>query len=259
MELLLTYFPGFLLFLCRITAFFVVSPVFSAQHVPTQLKIGLAFFTAFIAYFSAGMATPVAMDSLFILTIIREVLVGLCMGFIAYMFITVVQIAGSFIDLQMGFGIANVIDPMTGAQSPILGNLKYIIALLLFLSVNGHHFLLEGIIRSYEWIPIDNELFYLNNNGQLYDFMVRTFSNVFALSLQIAAPLVVALFLADVGLGLLTRVAPQFNVFVIGLPLKILLGFIMLLMLFPSYETVFKDMFASMLDSIRDFFGLFNV
>lgn len=259
MEFLLTYFPGFLLFLCRITSFFVISPVFSAQHVPFQFKIGLAFFTALIAYSSVGMATPVAMDSLFILTIIREVLVGLCLGFIAYMFFTVVQIAGSFIDLQIGFAIANVIDPMTGAQSPVLGNLKYIIALLLFLSVNGHHFLLEGIIRSYEWIPLDNELFYLNHNGQLYEFMVRTFSHVFALSLQIAAPLVVALFLADVGLGLLTRVAPQFNVFVIGLPLKILLGFVMLLMLFPSYETVFKDMFVSMLDSIRDFFGLFNV
>lgn len=258
MELLLTYFPGFLLILCRVTSFFVVSPVFSAQHVPTQLKIGLAFFTAFIAYFGVGMATPVAMDSLYILTVIREVLVGLCLGFIAYMFFTVVQIAGSFIDLQMGFGIANVIDPMTGAQSPVLGNLKYIIALLLFLSFNGHHFLLEGIMRSYEWIPLDNNLFYLSNNGQLSDFMIRTFSSVFALSFQIAAPLVVALFLADVGLGLLARVSPQFNIFVIGLPLKILLGFVMLLLLFPSYETVYKDMFISMLDSIRDFFGLFN-
>ncbi len=158
----------------------------------------------------------------------------------------------------MGFGIANVIDPMTGAQSPILGNLKYIIALLLFLSFNGHHYLLEGIMRSYEWIPLDNNLFYLNNNGQLSDFMIRTFSSVFSISFQIAAPLVVALFLADVGLGLLARVSPQFNIFVIGLPLKILLGFVMLLLLFPGYETVYKDMFASMLDAIRDFFGLFN-
>ncbi|NTZ18197.1 flagellar type III secretion system protein FliR [Paenibacillus sp. JMULE4] len=258
MEWFLTYFPGFLLILCRVTSFFVVSPVFSAQHVPAQFKIGLAFFTAFIAYFGVGTAAPVAMDSLYVLTVIREVLVGLCLGFIAYMFFTIVQIAGSFIDLQMGFGIANVIDPMTGAQSPILGNLKYIIALLLFLSFNGHHFLLEGIMRSYEWIPLDNNLFYLNNNGQLSDFMIRTFSSVFSISFQIAAPLVVALFLADVGLGLLARVSPQFNIFVIGLPLKILLGFVMLLLLFPGYETVYKDMFASMLDAIRDFFGLFN-
>ncbi|MGG1598421.1 flagellar biosynthetic protein FliR [Paenibacillus naphthalenovorans] len=258
MEWFLTYFPGFLLILCRVTSFFVVSPVFSAQHVPAQFKIGLAFFTAFIAYFGVGTAAPMAMDSLYVLTVIREVLVGLCLGFIAYMFFTIVQIAGSFIDLQMGFGIANVIDPMTGAQSPILGNLKYIIALLLFLSFNGHHYLLEGIMRSYEWIPLDNNLFYLNNNGQLSDFMIRTFSSVFSISFQIAAPLVVALFLADVGLGLLARVSPQFNIFVIGLPLKILLGFVMLLLLFPGYETVYKDMFASMLDAIRDFFGLFN-
>lgn len=257
MESLLLYFPGFLLFFCRITSFFIISPIFSAQNVPSQFKIGLSFFVAFIAYFSIGSTTSVTMDSLYILLIIREILVGICLGFIAYLFFTVVQIAGSFIDIQMGFGIANVIDPMTGAQSPVLGNLKYIIAMLLFLTFNGHHYLLEGIMRSYEWIPLNNDLFAKYYNGQISEFLIKTFSSVFATSFQMAAPIVVALFLTDVGLGLLARVAPQFNIFVVGLPIKVLMGFMMFLLLFPGYEFIFKDLFASMMESISKFFGLF--
>lgn len=258
MDWLNLYFPGFLLFFCRITSFFVVAPVFSARNVPAQFKIGLAFFVSFIAFVGTGSAATVAMDSLYVLSVIREILVGLLLGFTAYLFFTVVQIAGSFIDMQMGFGIANVIDPMTGAQSPIIGNLKYMIATLLFLTFNGHHFLLEGIMRSYEWIPLSNELFAKTYNGQISEFMVKTFGTVFSLSFQMAAPLVVALFLTDVGLGLLARVAPQFNIFVVGLPIKILLGFVLLGFLFPSYEDIFRNVFNDMLDTLTQFFGLFK-
>ncbi|UUZ85941.1 flagellar type III secretion system protein FliR [Paenibacillus sp. P26] len=227
MEWLNLYFPGFLLFFCRITSFFVVSPIFAARNVPAQFKIGLAFFVSFIAFMGAGTSTPVAMDSLYVLSVIREVLVGLALGFVAYLFFTVVQIAGSFIDMQMGFSIANVIDPMTGAQSPVIGNLKYMIATMLFLSFNGHHLLLEAIMRSYEWIPLSNELFAVMYGGHLSEFMIKSLTAVFALSFQMAAPLVIALFLTDVGLGFLARVAPQFNIFVVGIPIKVLLGFLL--------------------------------
>jgi flagellar biosynthesis protein FliR len=257
MEGLLQYFPGFLLCFCRITSFFVVSPIFNAQNVPNQFKVGLAVFVSFIAFVGTGIASPVSMDSMYWLLIAREILIGVFLGFIAYMFFTVVQIAGSFIDIQMGFGIANVIDPLTGASTPVLGNLKYIIATLLFLSFNGHHYLLEGIIRSYEWVPLNNDLFTHLYDGRISDFMIRTFSEVFALSFQMAAPIVVALFLTDLGLGLLARVAPQFNIFVVGMPLKIFLGFMMLILLFPGYQVLFKDLFLDMLESFEKFFGLF--
>ncbi|MDQ1913323.1 flagellar biosynthetic protein FliR [Paenibacillus sp. GD4] len=257
MDWILQYYPGFLLFFCRITSFFVVSPVFSAQNVPNPLKLGLAVFVAFISFISLGTSTPVTLDSIFWLLILREILVGLFLGFIAYLFFTVVQIAGAFIDIQIGFGIANVIDPVTGAQSPLMGNLKYMVALLLFFSFNGHHYLLEGIMRSYEWIPLDNELFTHIYNGRISDFMLRTFSEVFALSFQMAAPIIVALFLTDLGLGLLARVSPQFNIFVIGMPLKVLLGLMMLVLLFPGYQLLFKDLFKAMLEAIQRFFGVF--
>jgi flagellar biosynthetic protein FliR len=258
MEWLEQFFPGFMLFFCRITSFFVVVPVFSARNVPPHFKVGLAFFVSLMAFSLAGTSVHVAFDSLYFLSIVREILVGVFLGFIAYMFFTIVQIAGSFIDIQIGFGIANVFDPMTGAQSRVICNLKYMVGILLFLSFNGHHLLLKAIIDSYEWIPLSNETFAKLYNGQITDFMIRTFSTVFAISFQMAAPLIAAMFLTDLGLGLLARVAPQFNILVVGAPLKMLIGFVLLILLFPSYQSIFKDSFISMLDSMQKFIGLFT-
>ncbi|WP_248926359.1 flagellar biosynthetic protein FliR [Paenibacillus hamazuiensis] len=251
MEFITQYFPGLLLVFCRISSFFVVAPVFSSRNVPAPFKIGFICFITFITFSMVGFSSSVTFDSLYWLSIVRELLIGIILGFIAYMFFTAVQIAGSFIDIQMGFGIANVIDPMTGASSPMLGNFKYMIAMLLFLSLNGHHFLLKAIMESYQWVPLNNETFAKVYGGQISEFMLRTFAMVFALSLQMAAPLIVAFFLTDVGLGFLARVAPQFNIFALGMPLKIFIGFVLLILLFPGFLLIFQDLFASMFDSLQ--------
>ncbi|TDF98214.1 flagellar biosynthetic protein FliR [Paenibacillus piri] len=257
MDWISQFLPGFMLFFCRIASFFVVVPVFSAKNVPAHFKIGIAFFVTLMAYTVMGVSMPVSFDSLYVLSIIREILVGICLGFVAYMFFTIVQIAGSFIDIQVGFGIANVIDPMTGASSPIIGNLKYMIAMLLFISLNGHHLLLKAIMESYQWIPLSNDMFARMYSGQISEFLLKSFSTVFAVSFQMASPIIAALFLTDLGLGLLARVAPQFNIFVIGVPLKMLIGFMLLILLFPAYHDVFKDAFVTMLDHLQKFFALF--
>lgn len=201
MELLLQYLPAFLLFLCRISAFFVVAPVFSFRGVPVPFKIGLSFFIALITYLAVGMETVLSFDGYYLLSVIREVLVGLLLGFTAYLFFTVVQVAGSFVDLQMGFGIVNVMDPMTGAQSPILGNFKFIVAILLFLSVNGHHYLISAIMDSYQWVPVENEAFARMYGGSVSSFLIESFSQMFLLAFKMAAPMIAALFLGGCGAG----------------------------------------------------------
>jgi flagellar biosynthetic protein FliR len=251
MEFVLQYLPGFLLVFCRISSFFVIAPVFSSRNIPGTFKIGLAVFITFISFSALGGSGNVPFDSMYLLSIIRELLIGILLGFIAFLFFMAVQIAGSLIDIQMGFGIANVIDPMTGISSPVLGNLKYMIAMLLFLSFNGHHFLLKAIMESYQWVPLHNEMFARMYNGQVSEFVLKTFATAFSLGVQMSAPLIVAFFLTDVGLGLLARVAPQFNIFVIGLPLKIIFGFLLLMLLFPGFLFVFQDLFASMLESMQ--------
>jgi flagellar biosynthetic protein FliR len=250
MEAWIPYLPNWLLIFCRITAFLLAAPVFSTRGIPSQWKIGISAMIAFLAFAAVGLKQPTAMDGLFILAIIREVLIGVLLGFTAYLFFTAVQIAGSFIDIQMGLGIANVIDPMTGAQSPLIGNFKFILAMLLFLTFNGHHYMIDGFMKSYEWIPLNNELFASIQRGVVHEFLLRSFANVFSLALQMSAPLVVALFLTDVGLGILSKTAPQFNIFVVGVPIKIIVGFLLLILVLPGFVFLFQDLFGSLFQSL---------
>ncbi|CAH1056165.1 Flagellar biosynthetic protein FliR [Paenibacillus pseudetheri] len=248
--------PVFLLIFCRITAFFVVVPVFSSQGVPTTFKIGISFFVALVVFSANGTGITIPQDFSYILLIMREVLIGLLLGFIGYLMFMAIQTAGSFIDIQIGFGIANVIDPMTGTSAPILGNFKYMIALLMFLSMNGHHHLLDAIVYSYKWIPMNNDLFLRMVDGSLSEFLVRTFAQSFVLAFQMSAPLVTALFLTDVGLAFLARTAPQYNVFVIGVPLKIIIGIALLLVLMPGLAVLFQNLFEIMFESMENLLGL---
>ncbi|WP_342440412.1 flagellar biosynthetic protein FliR [Paenibacillus sp. FSL L8-0436] len=256
METLLQSFPVFLLIFCRISAFFVVIPVFSSQSLPATFKIGLSFLVALVVFSSRGTGIVVPQDLTYILLVAREALIGLLLGFIGYLMFMTIQTAGSFIDIQIGFGIANVIDPMTGASAPIIGNFKYMIALLLFLSMNGHHYLLNAIVYSYNWVPLDNDLFVKMINGSLSEFLVRSFAQSFMLAFQMSAPLVTALFLTDIGLAFLARTAPQYNVFVIGVPLKIIIGLALLLILMPSLAALFQNLFDIMFESMQNLLGL---
>ncbi|GAB6988928.1 flagellar biosynthetic protein FliR [Paenibacillus pini] len=251
MNMVLQSLPVFLLIFCRITSFFVVVPVFSSKGVPNIFKIGISFFISVLVFLTYGIHQQIPTDLSYVLLIIREILIGLLLGFVAYMMFMVIQTAGSFIDISIGFGIANVIDPMTGASSPMLGNFKYMFALLLFLTMNGHHYLLDGIIHSYDWVPLSNQLFMKLYNGSLSEFLIQSFGQSFVLAFQMAAPLVTTLFLTDIGLGFLARTAPQFNVFVIGIPLKIIVGLIMLLLLVPSFSYIFGELFGIMFESMQ--------
>jgi flagellar biosynthetic protein FliR len=251
MELVLTYYPNVLLIFCRLTAFFITAPVFSTKNnVPPQFRIGLSLIITLLVFFSSGTDRAVPMDTDFVYYIIRESLIGALLGFVAYLFITVVQIAGSFIDMQMGFGIANVIDPMSGVQSPVFGSFKYMIAILLFLAWNGHHYLLLGIMDSYQLIPLDNSFFSALASGTPTELLARSVTTAFTLAFQMAAPIVASMFLVDLALGLLTKTAPQFNVFVIGMPLKIIVGLIITILLVPSFASLFQTLFTTMFDNM---------
>ncbi|RJX40785.1 flagellar type III secretion system protein FliR [Paenibacillus pinisoli] len=257
MNAIVQGFPIFLLIFCRITAFFVVAPIFSSRGVPNTFKLGLGFFISFLVFLSYGMSQTIVPDTAeYVLLILKEILIGLMIGFVVYLFFAVVQTAGAFMDMQVGFAMANVVDPHTGVSAPLLGNFKYMLMLVVFLMMNGHHYLLSGLMNSYQWMPLDNELFGRLLDGSLSEYLIRVFGNTFLLALQIAAPLVVAMFLADVGLGFLTKTAPQFNVFVIGIPLKILLGLFLLILLMPGLAMLFDKLFTIMFDSIEGLFGI---
>ncbi|WP_430785905.1 flagellar biosynthetic protein FliR [Virgibacillus flavescens] len=240
--------PVFLLIFVRVTAFFVALPLFSYKTIPNHFKIGFSFFLTFIMFYTVE-APVIQIDGNFILLVAKEAVVGLLIGLLAYIILSAIQIAGGLIDFQMGFAIANVIDPQTGAQSPLTGQYFYIIALLFLLSVNGHHLLIDGIFYSYNLIPVDAYVPFQNQN--LVNFIIDTFNQMFIIAFQMAIPIVGCLFLVDIALGIIARTVPQLNVFVVGLPLKIFVSFVAILFFLSLYMVLVKSLFETMFDAMH--------
>jgi flagellar biosynthetic protein FliR len=255
---ILASFPLFLLVFVRLTVFFAVAPILMNRNLPAQFKIGLAFFLALISLPIAGTSTVITIDGLYLILLLKEMLVGLCLGFVASLVLYAVQIAGIFIDLQIGFAMASVFDPQTGVTSPLTGKFKYVLAMIFLLSLNGHHYLIEGILRSYDWIPVD-QLSPAFTDGRVSTFIVETFSNTFTMAFLIAAPLVGALFLVDVALGIVAKTVPQMNVFVVGLPLKIMTNFMILVIVIPTFFYVLQKLFKNMVTSIQAIIRILGV
>ncbi|MBM7552735.1 flagellar biosynthetic protein FliR [Thalassobacillus pellis] len=247
--------PAFILIMIRVTAFFVTLPLFSYRNVPTQHKIGFSFFIALFMYFTIDVPF-ILPNGTFVLLLLKEAAVGLAIGLIAYIILAAIQIAGGFIDFQMGFAIANVIDPQTGAQSPLMGQYLYTFALLFLLTVNGHHLMLDGIFYSYQLIPMDGWIPF--GEDGIVDYVIQTFNQMFIIAFLMAVPVVGCLFLVDVALGIVARTVPQLNVFVVGLPLKILVAFIILVLSISIYMMLIKNLFETMLETMRSLMQLFG-
>lgn len=243
----LTIIPTFLLVFARMIAFLMTIPLFSYRTIPVTYRIGLAFFFSLVVTMTIE-PLDAEFESLFFMLIVKEVAVGLMIGFVAFLILSIVQIAGGFIDFQMGFAIANVIDPQTGAQSPLVGQYFYMIAILFLLSVDGHHMLIHGMINSYQFIQLDKLISIGDSFGQ---FIIYTFNFLFVTAFQMAIPLVGSLFLVDVALGMIARTVPQLNVFVVGLPLKITVSFTVLFVFMSVYIVLAKFLFNTMFETMH--------
>lgn len=242
-------FPAFLLIFVRVTSFFLMMPLFSYRTIPASHKIGLGFFLSIIM-FSSVLAPEIVIDGTYFLLIIKEALVGLLIGFIAALMMSGIQIAGGLIDFQMGFAIANVIDPQTGAQSPLMGQYLYTIALLFLLTVNGHHLLLDGIFYSYNFVPMDQVMIPFGSQN-IAQYIILAFNKMFIIAFQMSLPVVGSLFLVDVALGIVARTVPQLNIFVVGLPVKIGVSFVVLIAVMGVLMMVISDLFSTTLATMR--------
>ncbi|UOQ93234.1 flagellar type III secretion system protein FliR [Halobacillus shinanisalinarum] len=254
-SLSLINLPAFLLIFVRVTSFFVTLPIFSYRNVPTQHKIGFSFFLALLMYFTIEIP-PIQVDENYFLLLFKEAGVGIAIGLLAYIILAAIQIAGGFIDFQMGFAIANVIDPRTGAQSPLIGQYLYMITLLFILAVDGHHLMLDGVFYSYNLIPIDQFISLEDETWIMY--IIDAFNQMFVIAFLMAVPIVGCLFLVDVALGIVARTVPQLNVFVVGLPLKIFIALAVLVIAMTFYIMLIRTLFETMLTTMRGLMQIFG-
>ena len=225
---------GFLLLVfVRITGIFMITPFFGSRNVHGYIKAGLALVLTYILYPMVYNEAAVIPDSFlaYFLLVISEFLIGLILGFVSSLLFSAIQMSGQLLDMQIGFGVISIIDPQSGQQVPLVGNFKYVLAMLVFLVTNGHHVVLAALFSSFKWIPVTK----MHWQPNLSDFIVNLVGGMFVIALKISIPVLAAVVLTDVALGILARTMPQMNIFVVGVPSKIIVGIFVLSLALPFY------------------------
>lgn len=222
----------------RLVAFFVIAPPFSYRAFPATVKVILGLGLAI------GVAPRVAegyhaLDTgPFLLALLTQLVVGLALGFLVFLVFAAVQSAGALIDLFGGFTLAQAYDPQSQVNGAQFTRLFQMASLALLFASGGYQLIVAGLVRSFDAVPLTGSF----ELGGLASLLVTALSQMFLSSLQIAGPLVVVLFLADVGLGLLTRVAPALNAFQMGFPIKIGLTVVFAGALFMALPSVVSSL-----------------
>jgi flagellar biosynthetic protein FliR len=241
-DLLGRHLEAGLLVFFRMGAMLAWAPVLGHRSVPLPHRAGLALMLAMIVAPVLGpIATPAADLVGWILAVAGEILIGLAIGFVAHLAISAVQIAGELIGLEMGLSIATVFDPVRGEQDTIVARFLYMVALLLFLALNGHHLLIRAVAFSVHRIEPGSAL-----DRALAGGMVALGGKVIQSGLALAAPLLAVLVVVNVVLALLGRAVPQTNVFLLGLPLSIGLGLFALYDELPAFLEGVSGLVAGM-------------
>ncbi|WP_338834463.1 Flagellar biosynthetic protein FliR [Moorella humiferrea] len=239
------YFKGaeaFLLVLVRSTSFFITAPFLGVRSVPAPLKAALGVLVAFLLFPTLPGDYAAYSGGAFALAVVNEALAGLALGYLASLIFSAVQVAGQLLDLNMGLGMANLLDPQNASSTTVLGQFFNILALLLFFQMDGHHTVLLALQESFRLLPLGGVGF----DGSIILAVVRLFSGMFSLAVRIAAPVIAVLFIADLTLSLIARTVPQLNVFILGFPLKIGLGLLILIAVLPMLATVCANLFSQM-------------
>ena len=209
---------GFLLALVRASCWLVLVPPFGTRTIPAPVKIGLAGALSLpVAETVAKTVPSLDQPAALIGAVAMQVAIGLSLGFVVYLMFSAVQAAGELIDLFGGFTVAPAYDPLSNAQSSTFGRFYNLLATTLLFAINGHVLLVRGFMTSFDSISASPTLHDLSSG------LIGDLGTFFLAAVEIAAPLLAALFLAEVALGLLSKAAPQMNIFMVGFPVKILL------------------------------------
>lgn len=244
----------FLLVLTRISGIFLVSPFFGSINIPVKIRVGTAFFISIVVFPVVDMqGAPVLPNRVeqYAALVVTELLIGWMIGFIGYILFSAVNIGGQLIDMQVGFATISVLDPTSGQQVPLVGSFLYNLCILIFLASNGHYIILSALVESFTALPPLAAHF----DGRIVQLMVDITGGIFATGLKLALPVLFAILLTNVGLGVLARTMPQMNIFVVGIPAQIIIGIFVIGIMLPFYalflDVIFNGLYGNITAMLR--------
>jgi flagellar biosynthetic protein FliR len=243
---------GFMLVIARIAPLFLVAPMFSSKMIPRRVKgiaaVGLAVGIAPMA--TADERLPIDVMSLAEIAA-KELLVGLAFAFAISVLFAAVNAAGGLLDTLIGFSFGALVDPITGNNSSIIGQLYALTGVAIFIAVNGDAWVIQGLFRTYELVPLVGQPSVESMVGGVQE----AFSGIFIAALELSAPVVLAVLLTDAAFGVVSRVVPQLNVFAVGFSAKVMIGLLVLGVSLPFAAGWLSDEMqrsvAAALDSLK--------
>lgn len=239
----------FMMAVCRMTGSVFFNPIFGRQSVPATAKVGLSI--AF-AYFAAGLIDGVYLEDMatfeFVFALVKEFAIGFALGYIMRLFLAIFSVSGYVIDMQIGYSMATMYDASSNAQISVTGNLMTLMYSMLFFVTNSHANLVALIVQSYEVLPIGFEWF-----GQgVGVYMIQLFGHMLFYALQLAIPFIILELITEVAVGMLMKMVPNINVFVINLHLKMMVGLIVILTVMPTLTNFMSRINAIMFERMQE-------
>ena len=244
----------FMLVLSRVAGIFAALPVFGGRRMPLRIKAITVFMITLVCFPTLSVTLPQVPSDVFTLALLAfsEVMIGLTLAFITQIIFAAVEFSGQIIGMQMGLTISSIIDPSQGTQTQIMSVIQTLFATLMFLSLNIHHIFIRAIMDSFKVIPLGG----WHMSGELVNFLVMRTADIFIIGIRLAAPVMVALLLTTVALGIMARAFPQMNIFMISLPLNIGLGLVILGMTLTIFFHVLEVSFGHLSAQIDALFRL---
>lgn len=238
----------------RIGGLIMTAPVFGSRPIPARIRLGIALAITLAVAPLMSPAVP-AVDALSpagVLIIMQQVLIGVMMGFAFQLVISAVITGGQVISLQMGLGFAIMVDPQNGAQAPVLSQFYVLMVLLIFLGLDGHLVMIEILTDSFRYMPVSEKGLVPDSLWQLLTWGGMIFSG----AIGIALPAIASLLVVNMAFGIMTRAAPQLNIFAIGFPITMILGFAVVLLTLPGVAPNSNAMFNHIYHLVQQLLGM---
>jgi flagellar biosynthetic protein FliR len=236
----------------RISAALLVAPIFSARSVNLRFRLALVAALTFVVYPLYDWPIIDVLSGLGLVLLLQQIALGILMGLILQISFGAISAAGDFIAISMGLSFAVMSDPNNGHQTPVLSQLLVILASLLFLTLGAHLVLIEMLLDSFRLMPIDGVRF---DQAMVNDF-IQWSGIIFAGGMMIALPVMITLLVTNMAMGVVARAAPTLNIFAVGFPAAMLVGFITLVILIPSMTSGMEQIWVESYQQLQTYMGV---
>ena len=249
----------FLLILVRLLGFFIIMPIFTGANIPAIIRMAFAVAFAYMIFIAdLYQEAPIFFNDdiiAFFWIGVTEFLLGFLMAYVVYIIFSLLYLVGQLLDSAVGFDMVNVLDPSATIQVPVIGNLLYLMAIVILIITGGLHLILGAVFGSFYHVPLGTVVFF--GDATLFWHMISLIVSAFYFGIQLAAPVVGATLIINMAIGMLVKTVPQMNMFVVGIPMRLFMALIILFFVLPVFVTIYYTLFRDAHQGVWDIITFF--